>query len=309
MTYSTTIYAANTYASSSLQELGVFSAVSVGTFASGFKSVSNDSVASVQVDVLSSGFPTSFGSSFDSIITDPFSASTFVVLGQSIASVDMAPFGDWSTSRSGFTVSNVNASSLGDGFKTVLGFSITSIIIDTFGHMVFGIARSAVAEVLVGTSAEAEFSPVVNFDNEYWNWPLVAQYDHPHIYYTRPGHHWTNGRSNVSRSRAVYRFYGVQARIVLPKGLDKGFVDIYIDGKHEGRQDLFDVVKNNFVHNILGLEPGLHEVRLVPLGRHHPASQDSFVQVGSFAHKAGMVTEDKGEEVFTDKWSATTTNV
>lgn len=308
MTYSTTIYATNVYAASSLQELGAFSAVSVEAFAAGFKSISDSAITSVQIDVLSDGFPIYFGSSSDSVTTDPFSASTFVVSGQAITSVDVVPFGDWNTSRSGFAVSDVNIVNLSNGFKKMLDSATTSIVVDVFGHLVSGVARSAIAQILVETSAKAQFSPIVDFDNVYWNWPLLAQYDHPHVYYTRPGDHWKEGASSVNQARATFRFHGKRIRVQLPQNRERGIVRIYLDGDFVAQQDLFSVINEDFVYDIMDLSPGLHELSVQPTARSNPAAKDSIIQIGEFSYKHEVVAEDQGEEVIDRSWSANTVN-
>lgn len=160
-----------------------------------------------------------------------------------------------------------------------------------------------VAEVTVSASAKAAYVSSLDIGSLYWDWPVTIGFDGSQVFYTRPGDHWVEGRSSTSQSRMVFVFHGDRIRIELPKGQDRGFVRIFIDGDFEDELNLFGI-SGDVVHEILELEPGRHEVKLMPTGQAVPASEGQAVQVGQFRFRMAMVVDDKGEESNELAWSA-----
>lgn len=285
---------------------GAIDKVSVTTLSSGFKSVANDSISTVSITTSGSATTQRSGSSIDLVSVATLSDGVAHRFGSSVSPVSVALTSDGFVTFFGSSVGIVSVSGLSSGTKSTSGAAIAVVNVLGLAEGEFEITTSGIAQVSVAPFAAATFVPEVRFDNLYWNWPLYSDYGGYRVFYTRPGDHWREGRSKRIGAKATFRFYGSRVRIVLPQNLYRGIAKVFIDGELVVQQDLFDAASEDFIHDILDLEPGLHEVAIYPTGRSNPAAQDSIVQVGEFYYKHHVATEDQGEEIRERAWSAST---
>ncbi len=139
-------------------------------------------------------------------------------------------------------------------------------------------------------------------DLEDWSLPMRKSWNQRGVSFTRPGDHWTNGRSDNPDARAVFRFRGDKVRVRFVAAPDGGIARVSIGNTVE-YVDLFRMARSTKTVTFDDLDPGLHEVKVEPTGRSHSNSRGEQVRLLSFDYSLHVDVKDMGEEVYDVEWS------
>lgn len=141
------------------------------------------------------------------------------------------------------------------------------------------------------------------FDEDLWS--TVRPYSDINFSFTRPGDHWEDGISNTPGAVATIRTYGKYLRVKSYTDINRGILEISIDGEDWEDIDLFSVTSGeDYVYETDELDEGRHRVRLRVSGRANPGSTGTKVNIVQVEYQAPVTVEDMGEEIYNFDWSS-----
>jgi hypothetical protein len=116
--------------------------------------------------------------------------------------------------------------------------------------------------------------------------------------YTRPTEDWINGVSTTDNARASFMFFGINARLVVEKGPNRGILELIIDNQNPVEIDCYAAtVSQQPVYSTSGLALARHNIRMRVTGSKNQASIGSSVKIVKFEYSKYVLGIDLGEEL------------
>lgn len=116
--------------------------------------------------------------------------------------------------------------------------------------------------------------------------------------FVRPNEDWSNGVSLTVPARATFAFTGIDARLVMEKGPDRGVAVLKLDNEPEFQVDLFaSTASQVIVWSASGLAAGKHNLRIRTDGNKAPASTSSQIKIVSGQYSPYVEAETSTEEI------------
>lgn len=117
--------------------------------------------------------------------------------------------------------------------------------------------------------------------------------------FTRPNEDWSNNVSQVASAKATFTFYGVNARLTVKKGPNRGIIEISVDNWLPFLVDTYSPNKEDaIVWTASNLTLGKHYVRMRVTGDKNPSSTDEQVEISKFTYSRYTQGIDGGEEIY-----------
>lgn len=117
--------------------------------------------------------------------------------------------------------------------------------------------------------------------------------------FSRPNEDWIDGVSTVINARAALSFYGVNARLKLVKGPDKGIVEVRIDKEDPFYIDTFAQAESTVTaYTTSDLDVAPHYMRLRVTGEKAPSSDGHGVEIAAFEYSNYEVGTLLDEEIY-----------
>lgn len=120
--------------------------------------------------------------------------------------------------------------------------------------------------------------------------------------YTRPTEDWIDGMSQKMGAKATFTFFGVNTRLVVEKGPDRGILELVIDNTTTVLIDTYALTETNAVvwpknDEPTGLTLGKHYFRMRTTGDKNPSSTGTEVKIAQFEYSRYTQGVDNGEEI------------
>lgn len=118
--------------------------------------------------------------------------------------------------------------------------------------------------------------------------------------FTKPTEDWIEGLSTVAGAKATFTFFGINARLVVEKGPNRGILELILDNGQSILIDCYSsVTGQQVVYTTSGLSLARHNVRMRVTGDKNSASTDIHVKIVKFEYSKYVLGVDLGEELNT----------
>jgi hypothetical protein len=118
--------------------------------------------------------------------------------------------------------------------------------------------------------------------------------------FTKPTEDWVEGLSLVPNAKAAFTFFGINARLVVEKGPNRGILELALDSQAPVLIDCYAAsASEQVVYTTEGLSLSRHTVRMRVTGDKNSASNDIAVKINKFEYSKYVLGVDLGEELNT----------
>lgn len=137
-------------------------------------------------------------------------------------------------------------------------------------------------------------------------WDISENYLSSALSYTRPGEHWSEGRSSTKGAIATFAFSGTRVRIVAEKSNSQGKALIRLDKGPWTQVDLYSSTSvEETVFELTSLPATKHTVQMQVSGEKHPSSSGVEINFTSFDYLKAFEIQIGLEEVKNEtSWTA-----
>jgi len=136
-------------------------------------------------------------------------------------------------------------------------------------------------------------------------WTVTRRYDDYRIMYTRPGDHWVDGVASSKDAVASIITYGERIKLSSEVGLDKGIMEVSVDGGDWEEVDLFNVESSTtIVYTKYDLTEGQHLFQMRATGRKFPGSSSAEVNVQAVSYLTPIDSTVGSEEIYNVEWAS-----
>lgn len=116
--------------------------------------------------------------------------------------------------------------------------------------------------------------------------------------FSRPTEHWIDGISSKVNARFALSFFGINARLKMKKGPDRGIMELKLDDEAPIYIDTFASVESEeIVYTTDALDPGEHVIRCRVTGDKNAASQSYALEFISFEYSIFVEAIEGPEEI------------
>lgn len=118
------------------------------------------------------------------------------------------------------------------------------------------------------------------------------------IMFSKPGEDWVNGVSSLRGARATLGFLGINVRITLEKGPDKGILEIKLDDDSTFIDCYSPTTQNEIVFESNNLSKQKHYLRMIVNGNKSPNSSGNTIKIVSIEYSKFIEAIDQGEDFY-----------
>ncbi len=120
--------------------------------------------------------------------------------------------------------------------------------------------------------------------------------------FTRPTEDWDSGLSLVNDARAAFGMLGVNAKVTVEKGPDRGIMELSVDYGVPVYIDTYSSSRaNTVVYTTSGLSVGRHYIRMRATGYKSPSSTSSAIKIVKVQYSRYTEAVDQGETINTNR--------
>lgn len=118
--------------------------------------------------------------------------------------------------------------------------------------------------------------------------------------FTKPTEDWIEGLSTVAGAKATFSFFGINARLVVEKGPNRGILELILNNQEPVLIDCYNpVTTQEVVYVTSGLSLARHNIRMRVTGDKNSSSIDFHVKIIKFEYSKYVLGVDLGEELNT----------
>jgi hypothetical protein len=119
------------------------------------------------------------------------------------------------------------------------------------------------------------------------------------IMFSRPGEDWNDGESTTTGAKATLGFLGINVKITLEKGPDKGILELKLDENEPIFIDCYSATTSDVVvYEKNDLSKERHYIRMSVTGNKSPSSSSNKIKIVSIEYSKFIEAFDKGEEFY-----------
>lgn len=119
------------------------------------------------------------------------------------------------------------------------------------------------------------------------------------IMFSKPGEDWTDGESSVREAKATLGFLGINIRLTIEKGPDKGILELKLDEDESIFIDCYSSTKQEVVvFEKSNLSKQRHYLRMTVTGNKSPNSTGTAIKVISAEYSRFIEAIDQGEKFY-----------
>lgn len=116
--------------------------------------------------------------------------------------------------------------------------------------------------------------------------------------FTKPTEEWIEGTSQAAGAKATFSFFGINARLIVEKGPDKGVLELIVDSQPKQLIDCYSsTISEQVVYTTSGLTLSRHNIRMTVTGDKNQASSGISVRIVKFEYSKYVLATDLGEEL------------
>ena len=116
--------------------------------------------------------------------------------------------------------------------------------------------------------------------------------------FTKPTEDWVDGLSQTSNAKATFSFFGVNARVIVQKGPDRGLLEVRVD---QSTPIIIDTYSSTYTDQVVfttsGLDLGRHSIRMRVLGDKNESSNGTQIKIVKVQYSKYVLATDLGEEL------------
>jgi len=117
--------------------------------------------------------------------------------------------------------------------------------------------------------------------------------------FSRPTEHWDNGVSEITNAKATLVFEGINVKMKVEKGPDRGILEVKLDNEAAQYVDTYSSIESEeFVYEKNNLDRQKHYLRLRLTGNKSPSSTGTKVSIISASYSKYTEAIDQGEEFY-----------
>lgn len=126
------------------------------------------------------------------------------------------------------------------------------------------------------------------------------------IMFSRITEDWLDGESNVVNARAAISFTGLNARLTVETGPNRGIIELRVDNNDPTYVDTYNAsVGEAVIFEALNLTPDKHYVRMRVTGNKSPNATDFSIKLTRVEYSLYVEAIDLGEEIFSQTGAKT----
>lgn len=119
------------------------------------------------------------------------------------------------------------------------------------------------------------------------------------LMFSRPTEDWDNGVSDMVNARATLAFAGINMRMTVEKGPNRGILEVRLDTNTPIYIDTYSAtVSESIVYELSNLDPGRHYIRMRVTGNKAPSSIGHSIKLISMSYSRYVSGTDLGEEFY-----------